>query len=87
MQFIIGIIQTLIRLYTLIVVGNAILSWIVPNTNNMTIRQIYWATGQLVNPALAPIRRVLYPWTRKIGIDFSPLVLIILLQILSSILV
>lgn len=87
MSFIIGIIRTLIQLYMLIVVGNAILSWIAPNTSNMTVRQIYLVTNQLVSPALAPIRRILYPWTKKIGIDFSPLVLIILLQLLDSILV
>jgi len=81
-----GILSWLIRVYTLIIIGNAVLSWIVPNTYNQTIRQIYWTTNQLVAPALEPIRRLLYPWTRNIGIDFSPLVLIILLQILGSIL-
>ena len=86
MSSITSIFGGLIQLYTLIIIANAILSWIVPSTHNRTVRQIYWTTSRLVNPALAPIRRLLYPLTRNIGIDFSPLVLIILLQILSSIL-
>lgn len=86
MPFIIRILGSLIQLYTFVIIANVILSWIVPNTYNRTVRQIYRITSQLVNPALAPIRRLLDPWTRNIGIDFSPLVLIILLQILSRIL-
>jgi YggT family protein len=40
--------------------------------------------GKLVEPLLAPIRRVLPP-TR--GVDLSPLVLIIIIQILGAVLV
>jgi YggT family protein len=40
--------------------------------------------GKLVEPLLAPIRRVLPPTS---GVDLSPLVLIIIIQILGAVLV
>jgi uncharacterized protein YggT (Ycf19 family) len=75
-----------IQLYTIIVFVNAILSWFIHSSRNMTLRQIYWITNQLVNPVLDPIRRVLYPMTRNFGIDISPIILILLLQVLEQIL-
>ena len=76
-----------IWLYTIVVFVNVILSWFVGSSRNMTIRQIYWMTNRLVNPALDPIRRVLSPMTRNFGIDISPIILILLLQTLERILV
>ena len=75
-----------IWLYMIIVFVNAILSWFIHSSRNMTLRQIYWITNQLVNPVLDPIRRVLYPMTRNFGIDISPIILILLLQVLERIL-
>lgn len=75
-----------IWLYMIIVFANAILSWFVHSSRNMTLRQIYWITNQLVNPVLDPIRRVLSPMTRNFGIDISPIILILLLQALEQIL-
>ncbi len=75
-----------IWLYMIIVFVNAILSWFIHSSRNMTLRQIYWITNQLVNPVLDPIRRVLSPMTRNFGIDISPIILILLLQVLERIL-
>ncbi len=75
-----------IWLYMIIVFANAILSWFIHSSRNMTLRQIYWITNQLVNPVLDPIRRVLSPMTRNFGIDISPIILILLLQVLERIL-
>ena len=36
---------------------------------------------------LAPLRRVLNPYQRSVGVDFSPLVLIILLTLLKGLVV
>jgi len=73
----------IIRIYTLVVLVNVVLSWFVHGTRNMTVRRIYWFTGQLVDPALDPIRRLLSPMTRNVGLDLSPIVLIVLLQLLA----
>ena len=80
------LIAQLLEIYTILVFANAVLSWFVSGTQNSVIRQIYWFTGRLVDPALRPIRNVLEPVSRNFGIDISPFVLIILLQILTRML-
>ncbi|MCG9133562.1 YggT family protein [Candidatus Poribacteria bacterium] len=80
------LIAQLLEIYTIVVFANAVLSWFVFGTQNSVIRQIYWFTGRLVDPALRPIRNLLEPVSRNFGIDISPFVLIILLQILTRML-
>lgn len=79
-------IAQLLDIYVIVIFANAVLSWFVFGTQNSVIRQIYWFTGRLVDPALRPIRNLLEPVSRNFGIDISPFVLIILLQILARIL-
>jgi YggT family protein len=80
------ILGKLIGLYTLIVVANVILSWLVHLGNpNMTIRRFYWGTGQLVHPLLDPIRQMLRPLMGNVPFDISPIVLILLLTTLRNI--
>jgi len=81
-----SIIAEVIRFYTLIVVANAILSWFIHSQKNIAVRRIYWITNQLVDPVLSPIRQVLSPMTRNFGIDISPFILIMFLQILKGML-
>ena len=80
------IIIRLLEIYTLIVLANALLSWFVYGTKNAVIRQIYGFTGRIVDPVLSPIRNALQPASRSFGIDISPFILIILLQILTRML-
>lgn len=81
------ILSRLLNIYMIIVLVNVLLSWIVFGTQNLVIRRIYLATAHLVDPLLQPIRKVLYPITGNIGIDFSPIVLLVLLHILDGMLV
>ncbi|MEC9068115.1 YggT family protein [Pelagerythrobacter marinus] len=53
------------------------------NARNEFLLQIYNSINSLLEPVLAPIRRIL---PRTGAIDFSPLVLIIALQILMRVL-
>ena len=79
------ILSKLIGIYTLIVVANVILSWLVHIGNpNMTIRRFYWTTGQLVDPLLDPIRQLLRPLMGNAPFDISPIVLILLLTVLQN---
>lgn len=55
----------------------------VVNASNQFLTQVYRSINALMEPALGPIRRIM-PDTGSI--DFSPLVLILLLQILLIIL-
>lgn len=86
MDMLARLISELLEIYTIVVLANAILSWFVFSTQNSVVRQLYWWTGRVVDPVLKPIRNVLGPMTRNLGIDISPFVLIILLQFLRSML-
>ena len=85
-QMIAIILRRILQVFQLTLFVNIILSYFVHSTPNMIVRQIYWWTGQLVNPVLDPIRRILKPYQGGMPIDFSPLILLILLDLLSRIL-
>ena len=70
----------LINLYSLVVLVAVMLSWIRVDRRNPLARIV----ERLTEPALGPIRRVLPPMG---GLDFSPMVLLIGLQILKNLLV
>lgn len=86
MEVLIPLVTELIGIYSIIVFANVILSWIVNFSSNMMVRQLYWMSNRFVDPALDPIRRVLRPMTGGLGIDISPLILLIFLRILQSML-
>jgi YggT family protein len=69
----------LIDLYSLIVLAAVVLSWIRVDPHNPMVRIV----DILTEPALVPIRRVLPPMG---GFDFSPMVLLIGLQLLKDLL-
>ena len=87
MPFLARILSRLLEIYTLIIFVNVFLSWIVFSTQNETVRRIYYFTGQLVDPVLQPIRNIMQPMSRNIGIDFSPIVLIFFILLLKRMLV
>jgi len=72
------IIHWIIQLFILAVIAQAILSYFVD-----PYHPVRRTIDQIVSPFLNPIRRVIPPLG---NLDFSPLVLIILLQVLDSIL-
>jgi YggT family protein len=70
----------IIDLYSLIVLAGVIMSWIGVSYGNPLAEFVH----NMTEPLLAPIRRVLPPMG---GLDFSPLVLLIGLRVLSSVLI
>ena len=69
----------LIDLYSLIVFGAVVMSWLQLPPSNPIAQFVHAVT----EPVLGPIRRALPPMG---GIDFSPMVLLIGLQLLKGIL-
>ena len=79
-QQIIGLItQVLIMLIIIQFVIGLLFAFNVVNTSNQFLMQVYESINRLLDPVLRPIRNLM-PNTG--AIDFSPLVLIIVLQIL-----
>jgi len=79
MNFLVNLINLLSQVLTLLVLAQAIMSYFVSPYH--PVRQ---ALDRLLDPLYAPIRRIL-PQTGML--DFSPLVLIILIQIISRLLI
>lgn len=86
-NILIPVILEVIRIYIWIVIANVVLSWFIGGIQNMAVRRIYWITNALVDPVLAPLRRVLIPMTRNFGFDISPLILFIILRLLEQMLI
>ncbi len=61
------------------VIFSLLVTFNVINLQNDLVRQIYYGINGLVEPLLAPIRRVL---PTAGGLDFSPLVLLLILMTL-----
>jgi YggT family protein len=72
------VIDLAFRLYELILVVRVILSWIQFQSRHPLVMFVHSVT----EPLLAPIRKLLP--TDKIGIDFSPLILLFLLELLKN---
>ena len=73
-------VRALANLVTLVVIVDVLASWVLPNPYH-PFRQ---AVHRLVEPMLAPIRRLVPP----VGmIDFSPMILILVVQVIEVVLV
>lgn len=69
----------IIRLYTFVVLASVVASWVRAPEDHPVVRGL----RRLTDPVLDPLRRVL-PTVG--GLDFSPLVLLLLLQVLERLL-
>lgn len=79
MTLVIFLVQAIVQVFTFLILVHVILSYFLSPFH--PIRQF---VDQLVEPFLAPIRRIL-PSTGML--DFSPLVLMIILQLVGSLLI
>ena len=81
------IIDLLLRVLGWIIIGQVILSWLIAfnvlNTSSQGVRTFLAALDRMTAPLYRPIRRVLPDFG---GIDFSPLVLLLLIQVVRILL-
>jgi YggT family protein len=75
------ILDIALTVYMWIIVIRAVLSWVNPDPYNPIVRFIH----QVTEPVMAPIRR----WMpiRGLGIDFSPIIILLVIVFLQSFLV
>jgi len=69
------LLEKILDIYIWVVIAAAVISWITPNPYNPAVRVL----RRLTEPAFAPLRRLLPPW-RTFGLDFSPMIVILLIQ-------
>ncbi len=75
------ILDVVLSLYTWVIIIRALLSWVNPDPYNPIVQFLYRAT----EPVLRPVRRWL-PF-RNLGIDLSPIVVILAIMFLQYFLV
>lgn len=75
------IVEIALTIYTWIIVIRAVLSWVNPDPYNPIVRMLYRVT----EPVLEPVRRRI-PW-RGLGIDLSPVIVLLAIVFLQSFLV
>ena len=75
------IIDLALNVYIWIVIGRALISWVNPDPYNPIVTFLFRAT----EPVLAPIRRLIP--IRGLGIDISPIVVIMIIYFLQTFLV
>ena len=80
MAFLIDVIQILFMVLTVAIIARAIMSWFSPNSSNILAVILY----RITEPLLAPLRRII-PMAGPF--DFTPLVAIIILQLLGQLIV
>jgi YggT family protein len=73
------IISMFIQFYSLVILARVLMSWINVDPYSPVARIIY----DLTEPVLAPVRNMLPP---SAGLDFSPIIVMVLLQIFGQIL-
>ena len=79
MTFFLRFLELLCEVLTFIILLRTIISWISPGQTNALTRILY----QVTEPLLAPLRHII---PRVAMLDFSPLVAIILLQVIATLL-
>lgn len=75
-----AIITLFFELYSFVILARVLMSWVNIDPYSPLARTIF----NLTEPVLAPVRNLLPP---AAGLDFSPIIVIILLQVISSMLV
>jgi len=80
-----GIVDLILQLAVWIIIAQAILSWLVAfnvvNTSSNFVRGLLVGLDRVTAPLYRPIRKILPDFG---GIDFSPIVLILLIQVLRK---
>ena len=82
-----AVVDFLLRVVMYIIIAQAILSWLVAfnviNTHNDFVRSFLRALDRMTEPLYRPIRRILPDFG---GIDFSPLVVLLIISVLRILL-
>jgi len=72
---VVRLIMVVLDVYTWVIIAAAVISWVSPNPYSPVVRLL----RRLTEPVLAPVRQLLPPW-KTFGLDFSPMIIILLIQ-------
>lgn len=76
-----------IHLYTIAIFITVLFSWFtLGGEGHPSVRRFYELLSKITEPLLGPIREVLSPVSMRIGLDFSPIIALIILQFIARLL-
>ncbi|MGD9199950.1 MAG: YggT family protein [Chitinispirillia bacterium] len=78
------LLYNLINIYEIVLIARIILSWIRPNTTQPVLQSLIKWIYAITDPILEPVRRLI-PMS-GMGIDFSPIIIFILIDFLKQVL-
>jgi uncharacterized protein YggT (Ycf19 family) len=82
-----GLIRLGIQLYTFLILASVILSWVTfGGADHPSMHRAQQFLHTVTDPFLGPLRQLLMPLTQGIGLDFSPLAGIFLLNFIAKML-
>ncbi|WP_297261132.1 YggT family protein [uncultured Desulfovibrio sp.] len=79
---VVSVLSTLLNLYFWIVIVAAVITWVRPDPYNPIVR----ALRMMTEPAFYYVRKWM-PFTYRAGIDFSPVVVLLAIQLVDQIVV
>jgi YggT family protein len=79
----IKLVNFVLNIYTFLIIARAIISWVNPDPYNQVVRIL----DKFTEPVLYPIRKLLRRVTGNLPMDFSPIIAIVLIQIVGSFLI
>ncbi len=77
------IISLLINIYTFVIAGAVIISWVGADPYNPIVKFL----NQMTEPVFRRVRGILPSFFFKTGIDFTPLIVLIFLMLIENVLV
>lgn len=78
-----SLLVSLLQLYNLVILARVLMSWIPIDRSNPTVDQIVQVLYDITEPVLAPVRDLL---PQGMGLDFSPIIVLIGIQLLMGLL-
>jgi len=75
----VALIDLIARLYQIVLLARVLLSWVQVDPYHPAVQFLY----QITEPVLRPIRQIVPP--TAMGLDFSPLIAMVLVEVLASI--
>lgn len=85
-HFLTYVISGFCNIIILMIVIQAIMSWFVPMFSD-SLRRVYNGIDMVTDPFIRPFRKLMQRFTYSIGIDFSPLIAIIAIQMINRLIV
>jgi len=77
------VLSMIVTIYTYIIIGAVIISWVSPDPHNPIVRFL----RQVTDPLFNRIRRLLPAAMLRIGIDFTPLIALVLLILFENLVI